>query len=103
MAKSIFQTREQALNAAKQDAINQFENQFNVRLKDAKVINSDAWLVKSGSFDCECGETLGVVVTIFSNDITADMVVSGNLPEDEQLTVGYGYCDICGSKSLVHS
>jgi hypothetical protein len=76
---------------------------------NAKVIDSNAWLITGSTTQCTCGQTNCVKVTLFANDLTNAMLnypvtdgetalIEGNT-DGEQFTVAYGYCSDCGSEN----
>ncbi len=104
--KHISKTEKDALGIAKADCIAQFEesNDINLTSEDDKVVTetNDNWLVKSGSCQCNCGETYAIDVTLFEDDIK--LGISGidypfNIDEvrnGKLYNAVIGVCDYCG-------
>lgn len=103
----IFDTKENALAAGQQDALAQFESDYGVLVDNSKVPDS-AFITRSYSTNCTCGETGAIGVILFASDITPAMTMKANRSpklsaeemeeKNQQYRSGFGYCEYCGTE-----
>lgn len=95
--KTIKKTYESALNEAKINCIRQFESAFEISVSDdAFITNELIWHEKSVSVTCDCGETSGVEVTLFTKYMSDELLENGAPEKDEQYYSIVGICEECG-------
>jgi hypothetical protein len=85
MKALIYDTSLRAKSAAKRQAIRQAEKTFGLSYStsyEKKLKLNKNWLIEGTSVRCVCGETGGIITTLFH--------------KNQQFTSIAGYCDSCG-------
>lgn len=103
MTINVFKTKASALYDAKRLAIRELENWNNVTVSDEKLMeNESLWLIEPKSCTCTCGQTNAVEATLFSANLTDELL---GFPRTEleyhstQFTGFAGICDTCGQEA----